>query len=170
MSSRRTCWSDTFRYSGEKNVTSSNLSCQKWQSSYPHVPRHRPLDASADLDHNYCRNPDGDANGPWCYTTNPAIRFQYCDVPNCNIHPSTSIPTENKMSSEGAECFSGKLGEYDIVRGDNRIKQTKSGLECQRWDSNTPHKPKLGVCHQLEVFEPKVRNEVTDKKASVNLR
>lgn len=31
----------------------------------------------------YCRNPDGDVNGPWCYTMNPQKLFDYCDVPQC---------------------------------------------------------------------------------------
>ena len=28
------------------------------------------------------RNPDGDS-GPWCYTTDPDKRWEYCDVPVC---------------------------------------------------------------------------------------
>ena len=32
--------------------------------------------------HNYCRNPDGDENGPWCYTVGNK-RWDYCDVPEC---------------------------------------------------------------------------------------
>lgn len=31
----------------------------------------------------YCRNPDGDVNGPWCFTMNPKKLFDYCDVPQC---------------------------------------------------------------------------------------
>ena len=36
-------------------------------------------------DHNYCRNPDGDDEGPWCYTTNPNVRWEYCSqIPRCS--------------------------------------------------------------------------------------
>ena len=32
---------------------------------------------------NYCRNPDHESMGPWCYTTDPNERWQYCDIPQC---------------------------------------------------------------------------------------
>jgi len=32
---------------------------------------------------NYCRNPDNEPEGPWCYTTNASVRWDYCDVPGC---------------------------------------------------------------------------------------
>ena len=35
------------------------------------------------LQDNYCRNPDDEPGGPWCYTTDPAKRWEYCDVMNC---------------------------------------------------------------------------------------
>lgn len=37
----------------------------------------------ADLESNFCRNPDGDSGGPWCYTTDPNTRWEHCNVPNC---------------------------------------------------------------------------------------
>ena len=30
------------------------------------------------LDENYCRNPTNAKNGPWCYTTDPDQRWDYC--------------------------------------------------------------------------------------------
>ena len=33
---------------------------------------------------NYCRNPDGESQGPWCYTTDPKSRWEYCHVPMCD--------------------------------------------------------------------------------------
>lgn len=32
---------------------------------------------------NYCRNPDGD-KGPWCYTTDPSVRWEYCNLKRCS--------------------------------------------------------------------------------------
>lgn len=43
-------------------------------------PENSPL---AGLEENYCRNPDNDKKGPWCYTTDPGTRYDYCDIPQC---------------------------------------------------------------------------------------
>ncbi len=32
---------------------------------------------------NFCRNPDLEPQGPWCYTTDRAKRWQYCEIPLC---------------------------------------------------------------------------------------
>ena len=32
---------------------------------------------------NYCRNPDNGPKGPWCYTLDRSVRWQYCDVKKC---------------------------------------------------------------------------------------
>lgn len=36
-----------------------------------------------DLRMNYCRNPDGELR-PWCFTTNPNKRWEYCNIPRCS--------------------------------------------------------------------------------------
>lgn len=32
---------------------------------------------------NYCRNPDGEPGGPWCYTNDRNKRWEYCNIPSC---------------------------------------------------------------------------------------
>lgn len=44
------------------------------------TPQSKPL---ADLESNFCRNPDGDNGGPWCYTTDPNARWEHCNVTSC---------------------------------------------------------------------------------------
>ena len=32
---------------------------------------------------NRCRNPDGRSDGPWCYTSDPTVEWEPCEVPSC---------------------------------------------------------------------------------------
>ena len=32
---------------------------------------------------NYCRNPDVGLKGPWCYTTDPSERWEFCEIDYC---------------------------------------------------------------------------------------
>uniref|UniRef100_A0A8C1K6A2 receptor protein-tyrosine kinase n=1 Tax=Cyprinus carpio TaxID=7962 RepID=A0A8C1K6A2_CYPCA len=53
-------------------------------TQYPH--QHRlSVDVIPELRNaeNYCRNPGGESDRPWCYTTNPYVRWEYCLVPKC---------------------------------------------------------------------------------------
>lgn len=45
-------------------------------------PRYTPTLRNG-LEENFCRNPDRDPGGPWCYTTDPAVRFQSCGIKSC---------------------------------------------------------------------------------------
>jgi len=40
-------------------------------------------DASINEAFNYCRNPNGSKSGPWCYTTDPKVEWEYCPIPSC---------------------------------------------------------------------------------------
>uniref|UniRef100_A0AAY5EI01 Plasminogen n=1 Tax=Electrophorus electricus TaxID=8005 RepID=A0AAY5EI01_ELEEL len=105
-------------YRGTKSRTKSQRLCQQWESSFPHKPNITPkTHPKADLESNYCRNPDGDSAGPWCYTTDPEKRWENCDIQDC---------TEECMHCSG-ENYRGK------------ISTTEGGYTCQRWDSQKPH-------------------------------
>ncbi|CAH1777248.1 unnamed protein product [Owenia fusiformis] len=107
------------RYRGTISVTAHDNPCQRWDSQFPHPHRTNPLDLpdrSLTDAQNFCRNPNGEPFGPWCYTTNPYIRKQYCDIPLC-------------------DCKQTEVGrEYVGVMG-----RSKNGYRCQRWTSQTPH-------------------------------
>ncbi|XP_049760988.1 plasminogen [Elephas maximus indicus] len=105
-------------YRGTMAKTRSGLACQKWSDNFPHVPKYIPEKyPSEGLEENYCRNPDNDQHGPWCYTTNPDVRFEFCDIPEC----------EDECMHCSGENYQGK------------ISKTVSGLDCQAWDSQSPH-------------------------------
>ena len=67
-------------YRGCQSVTRTGLTCQSWAAQTPH--QHSLADESAgesaEAAKNHCRNPDG-GDSIWCYTTDPNVRFDYCD-------------------------------------------------------------------------------------------
>ena len=67
-------------YRGCQSVTRSGLTCQSLAAQTPH--QHSLADESAgesaEAAKNHCRNPDG-GDSIWCYTTDPNMRFDYCD-------------------------------------------------------------------------------------------
>ena len=65
-------------YDGKTNSTESGRDCQNWSSQIPHK---HSFEWVGDL--NYCRNPDGKAYGPWCYTLDEKTTWEYCNVPLC---------------------------------------------------------------------------------------
>ncbi|CAC5408623.1 PLG [Mytilus coruscus] len=77
-------------YKGQINVTISGIQCKKWNSDYPHGSYYKELVGDQE---NYCRNPDNETGGPWCYTMDPAIRWEFCDVQYCVFTTSTTFTT-----------------------------------------------------------------------------
>ncbi|XP_053147122.1 hepatocyte growth factor-like protein isoform X2 [Hemicordylus capensis] len=105
-------------YRGTQSVTEKGKTCQPWRLKFPHDHRFAPSPRNG-LEENYCRNPDNDKRGPWCYTTDPATRHQSCGIKKC----------------ENAVCLSCNGEDY---RG--FVDYTEKGRECQRWDLQHPHK------------------------------
>ena len=111
------CLKDNTDYRGTIAETASGRTCQKWTEQTPHQHTQTPENyPTAGLgDHNYCRNPDGEPDA-WCYTLDPNVRWERCDIPSCpktyqNIttvvikkeHPSVTNPVgyELTYSSKG---------------------------------------------------------------------
>nr|XP_012626756.1 hepatocyte growth factor-like protein isoform X3 [Microcebus murinus] len=114
----RTCIMDNgVRYRGTIAMTASGLPCQRWSHKFPNDHKYTPTLRNG-LEENFCRNPDGDPGGPWCYTTDPAVRFQSCGIKSCRE----------------ATCIWCNGEDY---RG--AVDHTESGRECQRWDLQRPH-------------------------------
>jgi hypothetical protein len=68
-------------YRGNLSVTMYGRVCQAWTSQTPHA-HFADLErfAGAGLeDGPYCRNPDGSSR-PWCFTTDPYVIYEYCDI------------------------------------------------------------------------------------------
>ncbi|XP_043562363.1 prothrombin [Chiloscyllium plagiosum] len=74
-------------YRGTQNVTRHGKQCQAWNSQHPHKHNFtREEMISANLEENYCRNPDGDEDGAWCFTTDPEVEIDYCNLNYCGVN------------------------------------------------------------------------------------
>ena len=57
-------------YQGSISITVSGLKCKNWSDT--------PYARTMSENKNYCRSPDNDPVGAWCYATNQDIRWDYC--------------------------------------------------------------------------------------------
>uniref|UniRef100_A0A1I8IVL5 Kringle domain-containing protein n=1 Tax=Macrostomum lignano TaxID=282301 RepID=A0A1I8IVL5_9PLAT len=84
-----------FTYAGRRSTTGNGRTCQRWDSQHPHPhPYYLPQmfnSLTISQAENYCRNPNNDTNGPWCFTTDPNIRFEYCNISLCSPQYSAGV-------------------------------------------------------------------------------
>jgi len=105
-------------YTGYRSKTRTGIVCQNWESDTPHSIN--PYSGQGLGNHNYCRNPDNDPNGPWCYTSDPNMKWDYCGIPKCKWNMA---------------CYTGIGTEYRGTKS-----QTAGGsYNCNNWYSNWPH-------------------------------
>ena len=62
------------------------------------------------MNHNFCRIADRDDPKPWCYTTDPNVRFDYCD---CSVSVQHRRPTSGPMCGTITKPFSFEYTKYD---------------------------------------------------------
>ncbi|XP_028305662.1 hepatocyte growth factor [Gouania willdenowi] len=89
-------------YQGQQSRTRSNLPCTPWRDHSNSGERGTSMGG---LEESYCRNPDRDKHGPWCYTNNSAIPWDYCNVKACNASQN-NIPLGEPSS---VLCFVRKI-------------------------------------------------------------
>ena len=66
--------------------------------------------AANGLELNYCRNPDRDRIGPWCYTTDTEQRYESCNIPQCKDGTCRS----NIFTSSPGNKTQGHLGNWHL--------------------------------------------------------
>lgn len=81
-------------YTGTLSVTFGGHTCLDWN-----LPKVKALSVGKGFNSevillkNYCRNPDGDMEGPWCYVNQAEnITIDYCDLELCGeFSPQNNI-------------------------------------------------------------------------------
>ena len=103
VSDPSTCGCDDVQqvdYRGNVNETESGLTCQSWSDQTPHAhfwTAEKFPDAGLS-NNNHCRSPDG--GWPWCLTTDPNVKWEYCRIPSCKTveRPSTIAPAMGSLA------------------------------------------------------------------------
>lgn len=76
------------QYQGHLAVTTHGLPCLAWASAQAKaLSKHQDFDSAVQLVENFCRNPDGDEEGVWCYVAGKPGDFEYCDLNYCGELP-----------------------------------------------------------------------------------
>jgi cysteine-rich repeat protein len=105
-------------YEGCQSITRSGIPCQKWTEQSPHSHEWKPEKYANLGDHNFCRNPY-QQDTIWCITTDPTVRFDYCDPYECGNGRLEVIA--------GETCDDGNRENGD---GCNKKCQIETGFVC----------------------------------------
>ncbi|XP_041493584.1 prothrombin [Microtus oregoni] len=142
-------------YIGNVSVTHSGIECQLWRSRYPHKPDiNFTTHPGANLQENFCRNPDSSTQGPWCYTTDPTVRREECSVPVCGQEGRTTVEmvprsggSKGNLSPPLEQCVPERGRLYQ-----GNLAVTTLGSPCLAWASS----PAKGLS-KFQDFDPEVK-------------
>ncbi|XP_019628635.1 PREDICTED: plasminogen-like [Branchiostoma belcheri] len=136
---------DGASYRGTVSVTRTGKTCQRWDRLFPHVHSKLFEHPSSELEENYCRNPDGEP-GVWCFTEDPSVRFELCEVPVCALsvcdngalfHPFGRCDGRDDCgdNSDEKNCDCSYLHD----KGASYRGRGNQQHFCQYWTSQYPH-------------------------------
>ncbi|XP_045171018.2 uncharacterized protein LOC123533444 [Mercenaria mercenaria] len=103
------------QYAGNVSVTESGITCQRWDSQYPHKHHFNkdimfPEKSISDAE-NFCRDPS-ESQILWCLTTNPSVEWAVCRLNELQEDVSPAV-------------YSGYLDK------------TSYGTKCKKWENKS---------------------------------
>jgi len=128
-------------YAGTESQTMYGDQCQKWSSQEPHqhelgVNDYEFPGQDVESAGDYCRYiiyPAMDI--PWCYTTNPDVEWEYCDIPDCWTKEEVCISNHTGLEYNGTvsqDIFNNTCltwSDYDIDEKSNYCRNTDADEE-----------------------------------------
>ncbi|XP_056622680.1 hepatocyte growth factor [Triplophysa dalaica] len=88
-------------YNGKQAKTRSGIPCALWKDHTESKERDVGF-LTAEQAENFCRNPDKDKHGLWCFTNSSSIPWDYCSLKSCQ--PSqNNLPPKEEVSKNS--CF-----------------------------------------------------------------
>jgi hypothetical protein len=94
-------------YRGLVTSTESGRTCQNWLDQHPHEIDIKPSKKNGLGNHNFCRNPDESFKKPWCFTMDPTVPKEECEIPLCpGLDREYQDEAEElaKKVADGLEC------------------------------------------------------------------
>ncbi|CAG0898592.1 unnamed protein product [Darwinula stevensoni] len=137
-------------YVGTKDVTETGKPCLDWESQPYGMPWDFFNQEMGYSDHfiygdpgihkNYCRNPSLQRERPWCFVSDPDIKWEYCDIPFChNLGASLNSIVMKLAASllerKPSKCKLTRSGSEYVGRQNTTI----SGFPCQHWLAQFPN-------------------------------
>ena len=99
-------------YTGNQSYSISGEKCLSWESSRIHG-KIRSMPA---YNHNYCRNPNNNSEGPWCHTEN-SKHGEICPIPLCKTSVTHNVLYIEKMKSSITKMNGLKAAEAIVIYG-----------------------------------------------------
>jgi len=135
----KNCHVDNGKSYNLKNLgkSRSGYNCQRWDDNLFHTPSQAMKDiieedagALGYYQDEYCRNPDDDPNGPWCYLASSSKVWEYCN--HKNDENKRVAKCEDDGIHEDRECLpvGDKLGLTYV--GEKAVDE--KGKECKHWN------------------------------------
>lgn len=88
-------------YQGNLAVTTFGSPCLAWASTQARaLNKDQDFDPEVKLVENFCRNPDGDEEGVWCYVAGRPGDFEYCSLNYCGEQYSWAGPGAEDNGTE----------------------------------------------------------------------
>ena len=85
--------------------------------------------------HSYCRSLTN-CDAPWCFTFDPNVPWEECDVPECSLETDAPPATTQQLATSEGEnetCFSSRLSEINTSTIHEIIRLTSStGNVCMK--------------------------------------
>jgi len=146
---------------GTASTTVSGRTCQAWSANTPHVvPQHFQSDdvypdGSRAAARNYCRHPAypiiAGVMGVWCYTTDPQVQWEICDVPLCS-GKSTAVSSRMGTRRKSPRPRRDRDAHLPRPRRDRDVGFT-SRDETETRRQNFETRPRRDVCSSRDVIE-----------------
>jgi len=114
------CYSDDgANYIGLQDHTNSGRGCRNWLDQGKYKSTVKGIG-----NHQYCRNPKGSKDKPWCFVQDPEKDWEYCVVPECKGAQEAPKPwkapkgTKSEANAEPCEYDPPKKPEFEEFKAD----------------------------------------------------